>query len=100
MKIYDEILTKLSDDCEKYRNRLSEIEELKTAVWQAAQTITYSEDKKLRNFLQSAEGKLDMIQFTSENVFEDSLQIVSEIIEKIREIKQDISIKFNNGEIL
>lgn len=100
MIIYDEILKKLSDDCEKYRNHLSDIDELKTAVWKAAQAITNFEEKELRNFLQSVEGQLDMIQFTSENVFEDSLEIVSEIIDRIRKDNQDMSIKLNHGEIL
>jgi len=99
MAMYDDILTALSDDCEKYRNHLSDIDELKTAVWNAAQAITNFEEKELRNFLQQAEGQLDMIQFTSENVFEDSLGTVSEITEKICKIKQDISIKLNHGKI-
>ncbi len=99
MTIYNETLTRLYNDCEKYRNRLSDIDELKTAFWKAAQAITHIEEKELRNFLQSVEGRLDMIQFTSENVFEDSLEIVSELTEKIRKIKRDISIKLNHGEI-
>ncbi len=92
MAMYDDILTKLYNDCEKYRNHISDMDELKTAVWQAAQSLANFEEKELRYFLQQAEGRLDMIQFTSENIFEDSLEIVSEITEKIREIKQDIPI--------
>lgn len=89
----------LYNDCEKYRNRLSDIDELKTAVWEAAQAITHIEEKELKNFLQSVEGRLDMIQFTGENIFEDSLEIISELTEKICKIKHDISMKLNHGEI-
>ncbi|OQX25852.1 MAG: hypothetical protein BWK80_13520 [Desulfobacteraceae bacterium IS3] len=100
MTIYNDILTMLYNDCKKYQNRLSDIDELKTAVWKASQAITHIEEKELRNFLQSVEGRLDMIQFTSESVFEDSLEIISELTEKISKIKHDISIKLNHGEIL
>jgi len=106
MTLYQNVLKNLSDACEQYRNHCMEITDLKNAVWQAARIITSVQERDLRDVLQQAEGELDMIQFTSENVFGDSLRIVSDITEKIRsmmnpeEKKQDMSLKLNHGEIL
>ncbi|GEM_PF-1506077 len=94
--------------CERYRNREIEIEELKTSVWETARMITDVQEQGLRNFLRQAEGELDMIQFTCENIFEESLEIISGLTEKIASAIEDDSatvtgnereMSMNNGDI-
>ena len=84
--IYEEQLRSLSEALAQYRDRRLTIDEIKARVWTTAQEVTSYEDRELRKFLQSAEGKLDMIQFTTdtENIFPASLEIVDAIEERIR----------------
>jgi hypothetical protein len=92
MTIYRETLQDLKTACSKYRRHLLGIEELKAAVWEAAQTIVAVEELELHKFLQWAEGQLDMVQFTvdQENIFRESLKIVSQIEEQIQQWEQDV----------
>jgi hypothetical protein len=50
------------------------------------------EELELHKFLQWAEGQLDMVQFTvdQENIFRESLKIVSQIEEQIQQWEQDV----------
>jgi len=84
MTIYKEILKKLLTDCEKYQSHLIRIEELKNSIWHTSRVIGNVQERKLTDMLQQAEGQLDMIQFTCEDIFKESLKIVSGISEEIR----------------
>jgi len=109
MTIYQKELKNLLTVCEKYRKKHLGTEELKNSVWQTARTITDTEGEELRNFLQQAEGELDMVQFTCEDVFGESLRIVSEITEKITPMlvkeensgrdREGVSVELNHGKI-
>lgn len=83
MTISQNVLNNLLNDCKKYKEHIIGTEDLKTSVWETARTLSGTDEKDLRDFLRQAEGQLDMIQFTCEDVFEESLGIVSEIMEKI-----------------
>jgi len=83
MTIYQKELKNLLADCERYRRNHLGTEELKSSLWQTARTITDTEEQELRNFLQQAEGELDMIQFTCEDMSGESLRVVSGITERI-----------------
>jgi hypothetical protein len=87
MSIYPEALQRLKIACDQYRSHNLGIDELKAVVWQAAQTIVAIEERDLRKFLQWAEGQLDMIQFTTDKevIFRESMKIVSEIQEKVKQ---------------
>lgn len=98
MTIYQEELKNLLTACERYRRNHIGAEELKNSVWQTARAITNTEEQKLRNFLQQAEGELDMAQFTCEDVFVESLSIVSGIPERIMPmLKKEISDRDTEG---
>jgi len=108
MTIYQKELKNLMTDCERYRRSHIGTEELKNSVWQTARAITNTEKQELRNFLQRAEGELDMLQFTCEDVFGESLGIVSGITERIAPMldeensdrdREGVSVELDHGEI-
>ncbi len=106
MTIYREELKRLLTDCEKYKNHLIGTEYLKNSVWQTAQTIISTDEQDLRVFLQQAEGQLDIIQFTCEDIFSESLKIVSDITKTICSATGEtepetghVFVKLDNGEI-
>lgn len=90
MTVYPEVLRSLRDLCHRYRQGLVDIDELKAGIWSAAGQIVHVEERALREFLQSADGKLDMMQFTVDeaSVFGESLKIVSAIERKLEEAMQ------------
>jgi hypothetical protein len=57
------------------------VEVLQAAVRMAEDSVTEHDLRDLRNFLRSAEGKLDMIRFTVERdrVFEEALKVAKDI---------------------
>ena len=57
------------------------IEELKQTVWEAAFSIQRWEYCKLRKTLEEIEGRLDLVQFTtnSEGIFDATLPIIKEL---------------------
>ena len=67
--------------CSEYRNGEYDLEVLKAAVWRAAMEISIPQERAIRDFLQHAEGRLDMIQFTVdvEDVREAALGAVAAI---------------------
>jgi hypothetical protein len=62
---YTTVVTHLLSVLDCYRKREIEINELKSAIWKASQTISSYEERELRHSLQSAEGELDMVQFST-----------------------------------
>jgi hypothetical protein len=85
--LYPEILLNLKRACERYRGRSLSLDDLKALVWEAASTIVTPQERELRDFLQWAEGQLDMIQFTTDDagVFARSLEIVGRLEAKLQE---------------
>lgn len=85
--LYPDMLRKLKLGCGRYRAKLLGIEDLKALVWEAASTMVAPQERELREFLQWAEGQLDMIQFTTDDAedFARSLEIVGRLDAKLRE---------------
>lgn len=64
------------------------VEVLQSAVRSAEDSVTEYERRDLRRFLQSAEGKLELIRFTadSEHVFDQALKVAQEVGAQVRAI--------------
>lgn len=62
--IYPDVAERLLARCMEYGRGVAGLDVLKTDVWWAASQISVPEERALREFLQQAEGRLDMIQFT------------------------------------
>jgi hypothetical protein len=86
--IYRNTIAMVRQKCSEYRCGTASLDELKAAVWEAAQQIESSDENELRNSLQSIEGRLDMIQFTTENakVFAATLPLVHDLEELMRKV--------------
>lgn len=65
--------------CHDYAKSKLSLDELKAAVWSTAATLTSPQERELREFLQRAEGQLDTIQFTVEEVRQSALEVVEAI---------------------
>lgn len=78
---YPDVARRLLVCCSAYRAGVDGLESLKSAVWGAATEISIPQERELREFLQRAEGRLDMIQFTvdAENIREETFAVVAEI---------------------
>lgn len=78
-------IVNLLERCKEYRLQNVPLDELKQAVWEAAQTIESSDEYEFRKSLQVIEGRLDMVQFTtdSEKVFDTTLPIIHELEETL-----------------
>ena len=78
---YPEVALRLMASCYEYRNGDDGLEILKVAVWSAAREISIPQERALRDFLQQAEARLDIIQFTldAEDVREAALVAVTTI---------------------
>lgn len=86
--IYGTTITMLRRKCSEYRRKKASLDDLKSAVWQAAQEIESSDEYELRKSLQTIEGRLDVIQFTtdSDKVFDATLLIVEELEELLQKV--------------
>lgn len=78
---YPAVAQTLLTHCRKYRQGEVDLEILKGEIWSAASQVSIPEERALREFLQQAEGRLDMIQFTVDEaeVERASLEIVEAI---------------------
>jgi len=78
---YPDTFKGLLKTCNDYRCSSVDLDGLKAAVWNAAQTVVAAEEKIYRDTLQKAEGELDMIQFTFDQarVFDETLAVVEAI---------------------
>jgi hypothetical protein len=64
--LYPDVLRRLLEATRVYRRREMQLATYKAVLWQAAEDIVAVEERSLREFLQAAEGKLDVIQFTTD----------------------------------
>jgi len=80
---YTSTITTILERCSEYRRNDISLDDLKRTVWDAAQTIESAHEYDLRKSLQAIEGRLDMIQFTtdSDKVYETTLPVVQELEE-------------------
>lgn len=67
MAIYPTAASALLRQRREYREQRLGLDELKAAIWDAVQTIVAVEERLVRDFLQSAEGRLDMIEQITES---------------------------------
>ena len=74
-------ITDLLEKCKKYHKRTIALEELKQTLWEAAISIERKENYQLRKTLEAIEGRLDIVQFTtdSEGVFDATIPIITEL---------------------
>lgn len=61
---YAETLAVLLVQIDRFRRSDLSLDALKSAIWEAARVVSSHEDRALRDALQQAEGRLDMVQFT------------------------------------
>lgn len=87
--IYRDTITKILENCSKYRCNNISLDDLKKAVWEAAQQIESADEYDLRRFLQSIEGRLDLVQFTTDSaeVFDATVPIVQELEDLARRVR-------------
>lgn len=64
------------------------VEIVQAAVRSAEDSVTEYEMRKLRRFLQSADGNLEFIQFTveSEDVFAEALKVARDVDSEVRRV--------------
>jgi hypothetical protein len=81
MTPYPEALLELKQGCTRYRRKAIREEELQSCLWKAVQTIVAVEEKELRDYLRSAEGRVELLRFTvnQNQVYEEVLKLVEEI---------------------
>jgi hypothetical protein len=85
MPTYPETAQKLLEACDAYLNRQLGLAEIKNAVWSSAQEIVLVDERGLRDFLQTAEGRLDMVEHTTDAaaVFEATTPVVREVRQRV-----------------
>jgi len=78
---YVVVLTALLQQIDTFRRGDLSLDALKSAIWETARQLSSHEERALREALQQAEGRLDMIQFTVEDriVRVEALKIVDTI---------------------
>ena len=65
----------------QFRERTVPIDELQAILWGTAQALTAREDRWLREQLQDAEGRVELIRFTKEEalIWDEVLKIVESV---------------------
>lgn len=81
MAIYPQAAATLLEQCRSYQDGALSLQTLKAGVWDAAQTITAIEESAMRDFLQEVEGRLDLIEHTTnrDHIFDQTLPVVAEL---------------------
>ncbi|MBX3375132.1 MAG: hypothetical protein KF817_14985 [Phycisphaeraceae bacterium] len=82
--IYPDQVRAVLKACLAYQDGNVDLDELKARIWEGAQAVVAVEEAEFRRFLQSAEGKLDVIQFTAEDVRDSALDVVRKIEARVR----------------
>jgi hypothetical protein len=80
-------LADLAQAIQQYRSGTASLDELKARVLATAERVTEYDRRALRTFLLDAEGRLDMIQFTTDSnrVYTKTLPVVDELAKAIRQ---------------
>lgn len=81
---YLDQLESLLKACEEYRGDELGLDALKSVIWQTAAVVVAVEEAELRRYLQSVEGKLDMLHATDENVRASSWKLVEDLERRLR----------------
>ncbi len=81
---YPDQVKAVLEACLAYQQGKIDFDELKAEIWKGAQAVVAAEEAEFRHFLQSAEGELDMIQFTTEDVRASALDVVRKIESRVR----------------
>lgn len=78
---YVDVVDRLLACCTEYREHKVGLEGLKAAVWATAREMSNPEERDMHEFLQRAEGRLDMIQFTVDaaDVWGASIEVAATI---------------------
>ena len=81
MATYPEAAHKLVASCDSYLGGVASLAQTKSAIWDAAQQIVLVDERELRDFLQAAEGRLDLIEHTTDapSVFQATSLVVREV---------------------
>lgn len=85
---YPQILNEVERACGEYRRKAQTLDELKATLWRAASEVVAHEERSLRDFLQWAEGQLDMIQYTTDDAKLHGQTL--EIVERVEEMMQKV----------
>jgi hypothetical protein len=64
MALYPRTVARVKAACVEYRSGLIGVEQLQFAIWNASQEIVAVDERELRNYLQNAEGSLELLRFT------------------------------------
>jgi hypothetical protein len=85
--IYPQAARDLLDTCREYREQVVSLASIKSAIWQTADEVVAVEDRPLRDFLQAAEGRLDVIEHITndERIFDETLPVIEEVESRLRE---------------
>lgn len=86
--IYRDTITTVLEQCSEYRCNDISLDDLKKTLWEAAQHIESADEYDLRKSLQSIEGRLDMVQFTTDSakIFEATIPIVQELEDLAKQV--------------
>jgi hypothetical protein len=82
---YPKAARELLASCDAYLGGSASLAETKSAIWSAAQQIVLVDERELRDFLQAAEGRLDLIEHTTDaaSVFQATLPVVREVHDRM-----------------
>jgi hypothetical protein len=81
---YPEALQRLLRACSDFRAEGIGLDDLKSIVWETASTVVSIEEARFSEYLQALEGRLDMIQFTTDEVRSEALKVVAELETRTR----------------
>ena len=88
MTLYPDIVQRVINACRRYRQEEIAVDELQACIWDAACEITALEDREIRALLQSIEGNLEIVQFTSDG--DDARSNTMRIVDRLEAYLQDV----------
>ena len=84
--MYPAVARQLLHACGEYRQHRIDLTSLKASTWSAASQILIPQEKAFRDYLQQAEGRLDMLEFTTDDdkLLDATLELVEELEIRLR----------------
>lgn len=89
--VYPDFVRGVIDACLAYQAHKISLDALKSEIWKGAMAIASVQEADFRHFLQAAEGRLDILQFTTEDVRTAVIPIVREILDAAHNHMEDDS---------